>query len=534
MAGTLRKYKKFVGLDISGGLIKLAVLSFTSGKPYLEDYAVKEKGEEEIAEAIKKLFSEKKLNTENVVCLFSSPGIFIRHIRIPHMAKQELTEAAKWEVKEYLPFSISKANIDFLSIGETEEKGVKKIDGIVAASQDTEIEEYTSLLSNAGIEPVALDILPHALWNGIKGMGLKEGVISIINLGEKETHLSIFREGHLELCRNIPGGVDRFVASLVGEVVSGEGGGVIDNTEAVKITREYGLVQDDAVGMAYDKIPLSKIGILMRPAAENLLTEIGRFFDHFRETHFGDKIGRIVLCGEGSDLKNLSEFLNENLGIPVETASPLKGIGYPSRFIKELETLSPRLTAAIGLALGQGRGINLLPRSVKIEKQKEIKKFSINIIAGVILFILACIYLGLSLQQRNYKRRLSELAIEWDRISPRQMEFIKLTEEKKRLDTAILSFKKMAGRKFLWPGVLKEIGYTIPDNAFLQGISIKMGDITLKGIISRDRIGGHMHVASYMDALENSPFFKNVNLVSSGEDPYYQEAISFELNMELE
>lgn len=530
---------QFVGLDIGEGTIKLAVISSTPAGAHLVDYAIKEiprdRGEKGIVETLKNLFLDMKLDGSNVVVLLSSPRLFIRRIHIPHMKKEELVEAAKWEAKEHMPFPVDKASIDFLPVGEVEEHGTKKIDGIVAASEDSEVEKSLSLLSQAGITPQVLGILPMALWNGIRGMKLEEKVVSIISLGEKDTHISIFREGKLELCRDIAGGRDTFVESLIGETISDEGKIVIDGSEAQKIVQEYGLVQDDATGLTYNKIPLAKIGVLMRPVAENLLTEIGRFFDYYRETHPGDKIEKIILSGEGTNLKNLPGFLTKSLATPVVMADPLKELEYPTGQAERLKDFSPRLTIAIGLALGKGEGINLLPGAIKTEKSRKVKKLSIEIVAGTIFLILAIIYLGLFMEQKVYERRLSRLNAEWETLSPQQIEFIKLTEEKKTIDQTLFSFQRIAGRKMLWSGILKEIGNIIPESAFLQDVFLKeKNNIILRGIITEDKRGAQVGLADFMSDLERSPFFKNVSMVSSVENSEYKGTLNFELNMELE
>jgi len=80
----------------------------------------------------------------------SGSGVQIKRISIPSLPKNELKEAVRWEIKNYLPFPVETAQIDFHILNEYVEDNIKKLDLIVVACPKHLVDRTLSIAERAG------------------------------------------------------------------------------------------------------------------------------------------------------------------------------------------------------------------------------------------------------------------------------------------------------------------------------------------------------------------------------------------------
>ena len=170
--GVLRNMTEYIGLDIGSHSIKLVGLKMTSKGPFLTCLGMKEippnKDKEDvnaISEILKALVKEVGLKTRKVNLTVSGSGVQVKRISVPSLPKAELKEAVRWEIKNYLPFPVETAEIDFYILNEYVEDNVKKLNLMVVACPKHLIDRTLSIAEGAGLQPAHLDIAPFALWN---------------------------------------------------------------------------------------------------------------------------------------------------------------------------------------------------------------------------------------------------------------------------------------------------------------------------------------------------------------------------------
>ena len=74
---------------------------------------------------------------------------------------------------------------------------------------------------------------------------------------------------------------------------------------------------------------------------------------YFRSTIDLDELDMIMLCGGGSTIPGLTALLETKNNVPIKIANPLRKIEFNASLFAEgdVDTISPTLTVAIGLAL---------------------------------------------------------------------------------------------------------------------------------------------------------------------------------------
>ena len=91
----------------------------------------------------------------------------------------------------------------------------------------------------------------------------------------------------------------------------------------------------------------------MMPTLSELVGEIRRSIEYYRTRYPNSNVDRVVLLGGTARLEHLSEFISNELTIPVMLADPFATMsfmppGYSSRYLKEIACLFP---IAVGLGL---------------------------------------------------------------------------------------------------------------------------------------------------------------------------------------
>src|SRR5262249_23353703 len=116
---------------------------------------------EALVEAIRNLMRTEKITSKEVATAVSGQSVIVKRIRVPQMTEKELTEAIQGEAEQHIPFEISDVNIDFQvlpTVCEEDERADNQMDVLLVAAKKAKIWDYTNLLTNAGLNPVVVDI----------------------------------------------------------------------------------------------------------------------------------------------------------------------------------------------------------------------------------------------------------------------------------------------------------------------------------------------------------------------------------------
>ena len=163
------KSKNLLGLDIGSSAVKMVELKeLGKGKGFqLKAWGIEPLPAEAIVggtvmdsgaviDAVQKLIQEKNIKTLNVATSVDGNSVIIKRITMMAMSEAELAEAIQWEAGQYIPFDIEEVKIDH-QVLETDPTTGNITVLLVAVKRDL-IVEYTSLLSQAGLAPLALDV----------------------------------------------------------------------------------------------------------------------------------------------------------------------------------------------------------------------------------------------------------------------------------------------------------------------------------------------------------------------------------------
>lgn len=220
-----------------------------------------------MGQTIRQLLKESGATAKRVVgTVAGQSAVVIRIIEVPKMTEQDLKETMKWEVERHVPFAPSETVIDYhlLPSLDPNNESNPNMEVLLAVAQQDIVNNYVDTVTDAKLDPIAIDIEPlaaaralielqsgvplirpqidpMAAMAGYMDPGVQE-TVAIINIGASNTEISIFINGQFAFPRALPLAGDsltRAVAEMLGYP--------LDQAERIKI--EHGEVQLDRMAI---------------------------------------------------------------------------------------------------------------------------------------------------------------------------------------------------------------------------------------------------------------------------------------------
>jgi hypothetical protein len=289
----------------------------------------------------------------------------------------------------------------------------------------------------------------------------------------------------------------------------------------------------------------SQISSMLRPILERLINELVRTFNYYMNTFNTDKIEVLYITGGSAKLKNMDKFLAISLKEVVkkiEYLDPLKAvIGWMDTGVAKqelvMEQAAPHLGAAFGVCLGNGGRVNLLPQKDKIARQANLLLFLVKFSFPLILMLSLSFYVFSYLNTLRYKILITKSQADIQKLAPmvaRIKDYLALKTETDQRKTFL---EKIVGRQPLWWGILRELSNITPEGVILRKVTASQKEpkeIHLIGKIFAKYTTVDLALSQYLASLEESPYFRRVDLVSTKTDMFSSVPGSdFEISCEL-
>ncbi len=535
-----------IGVSISPHVINITEVTRGGEKTVIESYdsieipvdLEKEQADAFIIDALKKHFSSVKDKKAGVYSLISGSEVIIRRMQLPKIAKKDLLEAIKWEIKTHLPFAIETAVINYSVLGEIKLKDMTKLDLLVAAVQRSSVDRTRTLFEKAGIRLEGLSIAPFAFWNLLKGTSIlkKDKRTALIEVGSENTKIAFFDGENLEFYRELPVGGIHFTRSMIGQFVSDKWQMNLNYAQAEEMKRKYGIPEESTADLTDDGLPLKQIYQVMRPTLRRFLNEIGRSFGYYKEQFSKTSIDRVILAGGSAKMKNLDVHLSSELGVNIEKIEELIKIDKGQQVQDQelmLRTL-PHIAIAIGAALSQAKEMNFIGKAVGFSgksagaagpvSEREGSALPKNFYAAAAISVavfylaaLAAMNVSLNNTIRGYKNVLDEqksLLANLKTLSEKQSILAKVEKQKVPIRPA-----------------LAELTNIMPKYSFLEAFSFSNASkgMSISGISQDMQTAGEL-----LKRIESSGFFSGASLVEARKAPDKKSVVfSMGFNLKL-
>jgi len=341
-----KRKKQVVGCDVGSSSIKIVELKpLKNGEYQLVHAAIAKLSPEAIVdgaimdsslvvEALSRLIAENNIRNPNFGGSLSGHSVIIKKIQLPAMTEAELAESIQWEAEQYIPFDINDVNLDYVVLdaasGDT-------MDVLLVAVKKDRIADYTSVVVQAGKEPVLVDVDVFALQNAFEtNYMLGDETVGLVNIGASVMNINVIHNGTSIFWRDVAFGGNQY-------------------TEAIQ--RELNLPRDEAerlkLGEQVGEHSLQQVMGVLNSVSEDLAAELQKTFDFFVATSSVDTLDRVVLGGGSAQVLNLATILKDRFQVNVEILNPFRNIRYSeSDFDPEwINRHAPAMSVAVGLAV---------------------------------------------------------------------------------------------------------------------------------------------------------------------------------------
>ncbi len=449
------------------------------------------------------------------------------------MNKKELTEAVRWAVRKDLPFEIENAELDYQILGMKKPGAVEKIEVAALVTPQPVVDKSLQLFRNINATPAKLTAAPVAIWSVISRLKTAARTcILVIEIGATRSHMVFINKGRADFHREIPTAGNEMIEAITSTFFYGSGHQNISSEKAIHILSEYGILTAAECASIESEIPLRDIQINLRPVIDRLLKEVRRSIDYYRSKYKIGQIDRIYLSGGGALVKNLHTFLSDELESEVRVLNPfaVAGIQKWERF-PQLQQLAPQFTVALGLAIDNFAGLNLLPAELKGAYRLRKTKKIINWMGSFSMLVLLLFSSYVTIQKSQFSDNIHLLQQQYQELQPVRQRYLQLS---KRIDgiKKQISAYSLGGRvkstaathlkaisHLITPGIALSSVVIEPEMMVTEGKEAKEVEsghekIMLSGLAHADQAREGLNLADFLLKLEKAGYFKDIKMMN--------------------
>lgn len=341
--------KNLVGVDIGASSVKVVQLKESRKRLGVVKYGMAPLPPQTIVdghvmargavvEALNKIFRDSKITQRDVAVGVYGQSVIVRKITVPLMTAAELSEQITWEAEQHIPFDIKVMNVDYEVLRRRPEAG--QMDLLLVAAKKDEIADYASIIKEAKLKPVVVDINAFTVQNIFEYVhGLPEDqTIALLNVGAAVSSLNI---------------VSRGVSAFTREVTNA--GNAITEEIQRQLSVPFEQAEQLKCAAASGAVPPAVHGII-QSACDALAGEIQRSLDFYLATSGEAEIHRVYVCGGSVFLPSLLQSIEKRARVPVMVLDPLANLTVEKGIDEQdLRARSAQLCVAVGLALRTDR-----------------------------------------------------------------------------------------------------------------------------------------------------------------------------------
>lgn len=474
---------------------------------------------------------------QDVHLAVSGSEVFMTQMVLPRMPAHERAEAAKWQVKDQLPFPLPDAVVDVY-------------DTLVVAAPKPWLHAAIATIEGAGVRVGSVEPAPLAGWTCVACCRpvLRAGTVALLDCGAQSAQAVIVDAGRVQMTRQLAVGAQQLIDAVAGVVASEAGTVTIDRAMAERLLQQHGVGVPPEATSLIEGIPAGYLTSSTRPVLEHLTSEMARLLDHYHLQLGKGRVTQVVLYGAGAVFPGLPGRLSEGLGVPVEVFNPLETLDAPPSDGAAAPPAQdgPQLVAAIGLALAHGQGVNLLPPELCQQRAAAAVERHVMRWGGALAGALAAVALLLQgasgILQWRYTRRQSV----WAELEPAYREHLAAVTVRHTLEQLAPQVQRFLDQQPLWDGVLKELGALTPADIELDRVEVRPAADTavaswhlrrfhLQGrVVAQEASARSTAVSQFLTALEASPFFAEVAPTGSAPSGAPTGAATFDIEGRFE
>lgn len=460
--------QRIIGLDIGSSAVRAVELSITEGQlPVLEAYGqvglrpgMVDNGEirdhAAVSASIQRLWREGGFVGHQVNVGVAGLRAITRELDMPVMPPSELEDAVRFQADEVVPFPLDRTALSSKVIAQfNDADGNPTLRVLVAAAHRDLIDSVVNTVTDAGLEPVRIDLNTAALVRALHDPSYQGGSEAIVSVGAGLTLVVVHESGTLQFVRTIDLGGESLTRAIAAALD-------VPVPDAEEIKRR----------MATDFTIDERARAACEHAVDDLVEEVRNSLRFFASLPGRSPASRVMVTGGGARSADFLPKLERALDVPVIPAAsvPLVDTSKLPISPEQAATIAPTLPVPVGLALRDptGRPFNLLPKEIigrqvqhTVERYVRIGAIAIGVI--IVLFTVLQV-----LRVNHAQSQVNSLTAQNDHIKNVQIpKYDKVVALKASVVSQRKDLEPLLQGEVDWLVVLDQISrYTLPTASF--------------------------------------------------------------------
>ncbi|HOI97190.1 MAG TPA: pilus assembly protein PilM [Candidatus Pacearchaeota archaeon] len=241
---------------------------------------------------------------------------FWQIIKMPRLDDNEMRAAVVFEAENYIPLPLDKVYLDFEVVPSSLIEN--RCEVAVAALPREIVDSRVRVCDAAKLRPVAMELESQAAARSARQNANFAWPAIIIKIGDTQSSVIFCGRDSTRAVFSVPISNTYFIEKI-------RAAAEVDDDGARKLKTDYGIAAAgfDAPPKGDDNGKREKLFESLLPGLVDFAQQIKKYVRYYQEhekSFRADKLSfrKVIICGDGSDLKGLDDFLSLKLGIPVE------------------------------------------------------------------------------------------------------------------------------------------------------------------------------------------------------------------------
>ena len=410
---------KILTIELGHSVIKLCEMDYKTSNPKIyqcqeaitppgavNDGYIMDGKMKDLAYAIKETIARNGIKTKKVIFTVASAKIINREVVVPDVKESQIGSVVQANLSDYFPVSLADYEVTHSlvqTIPEGPDQGKHRV--TIFAAEKGMLESYRKLAAACELDIVNVCCSGATIIESARRQNA-QGVQAIINMEEKYSIISVFKNGVLSLQRSINYGVGDAMG-VVGTQPTFAAG---DTLGVWRLITRQNCTAEQVPNMKEAGRPEDRQ--FVSEALTPMINGILRVFDYYSSHFTGDEIENVSIVGLGAQFVGVPELLGSALGIVCRKAGMFQDIQAVDTDVKQK---SDAYSSCIGAGLTAD---GFLHDEGKGKISKEINYTAVSILACVLSLIVAITLVLTSVlpyrAAKEEEKRLQDLLVTYE------------------------------------------------------------------------------------------------------------------------